>query len=120
MSYKTIDQEILETIKNNKKKLDSQYQEFSIKFEKFCNEFQSIQSLNEAEDIINWLKEYVIATKILEDYINNFPNVKNPLKFHFTDKIEKINNLDSVSNEVIKTILPLALLYQQILYIKET
>jgi hypothetical protein len=35
---------------------------------------EPIESMEKAEDIVN----YTIATKMLDDYITNFPNVRNP------------------------------------------
>ena len=119
----SINKEIVETIIKQKKILDDNYKLFSSKLDIFTKEFENepIESMEKAEDIVNWLKEYTIATKMLDDYVNNFPNVRNPLNTHFTDIIQKINDVDNdnITDEALCAVFPLALMYQQILYIRQ-
>jgi esterase/lipase len=119
----SINSEIIKTINEKKKILDENYKQFSERLDKFTEELENeyIESMEKAEDTVNWLKEYTLATKMLDNYVKNFPNVKNPLNIHFTDKMQQINNvgLNSISEEALYSIMPMALLYQQILYIRQ-
>ncbi len=119
----SINNEIVKTIKDKKKILDENYRKISDKLDKFTEDFEHepIESMKKAEDIVNWLKECSITIKLLDNYVNNFPNVRHPLNNYFTDNIQKINdvNINNITQEAFYSVLPLVLIYQQILYIRE-
>ena len=104
-NFISINDEIVKTIKQRQNSLNEKMSIINESIDKFCEEFHDkpIEDMKKTEEIVNWLKEITVGTKLLQNYFDNFPSVKLPQNEYISDKMQSLES-EPVSDEVLKTI----------------
>ena len=116
--FKTINEEIVKNIKQEMENLNLTYEKCMNDLNDFSDKFsnKSIKDIETAKKTINWLKNITIGFRVLNSHINSFPEYSETNE-NLLFKIDKFDD-ETLSDEVIKRILPLALIFQQVLFLR--
>lgn len=109
---------IKELIIIHKNKLDNAYEVYLNNVNDFIENLDNVGNLNQAQYMITWLKQMILSTKHLQNYFNNFPNINVIYDDNLSEKMLQIEN-ESISDEMIKTFIPLMVYYQTIQSLKD-
>ena len=80
-NFISINDEIVKNLRQRQTHLNEDMRILNEDINSFCNEFQykCIEDIRKAEDIVCWLKEVTVGTKLLQNYFNNLTKTYNLL-----------------------------------------
>jgi len=112
---KSINSEIINIIKKNKKQLDDSYKEYSNQLNIFCDLFENkkIENIESLDQITHWLKENISTTKHLEEHFKQFPKSHTVNNGILSSRISEIEQ-EFISDDILKIFIPF-MLYSQVI-----